>query len=63
LPGNLSSAVLSNTTQALSFAFLIILAQLTRYDRRIDEAASGPLLFGLQVALDSEKRELGSNPS
>jgi ABC-type spermidine/putrescine transport system permease subunit II len=44
LPGNLSSAVLSNTTQALSFAFLIILAQLTRYDRRIDEAASGPLL-------------------
>ncbi len=47
LPGNLSSAVLSNTTQALSFAFLIILAQLTRYDWRMDEAA---MVFGARPA-------------
>ena len=43
LPGHLSSAVLANTTQALSFAFLVILAQLTRYDWRMDEAA---MVFG-----------------
>jgi ABC-type spermidine/putrescine transport system permease subunit II len=47
LPGNLSSAVLSNSTQALSFAFLIILAQLTRYDWRMDEAA---MVFGARPA-------------
>ncbi len=43
LPGNLTSAILANTTQALSFAFLVILAQLTRYDWRMDEAA---MVFG-----------------
>ena len=43
LPGHLSSAILANTTQALSFAFLVILAQLTRYDWRMDEAA---MVFG-----------------
>ena len=43
LAGHLSSAVLANTTQALSFAFLVILAQLTRYDWRMDEAA---MVFG-----------------
>ena len=47
LPGNLSSAVLANTTQALSFAFLVILAQLTRYDWRMDEAA---MVFGARPA-------------
>ena len=43
LPGNLTSAILSNTPPALSFAFLVILAQLTRYDWRMDEAA---MVFG-----------------
>ena len=47
LPGHLSSAVLANTTQALSFAFLVILAQLTRYDWRMDEAA---MVFGARPA-------------
>ncbi len=43
LPGNLFSAVLANTTYGLSFAFLVILAQLVRYDWRLDEAA---MVFG-----------------
>ena len=47
LPGHLSTAVLANTTQALSFAFLVILAQLTRYDWRMDEAA---MVFGARPA-------------
>ena len=47
LAGHLSSAVLANTTQALSFAFLVILAQLTRYDWRMDEAA---MVFGARPA-------------
>jgi ABC-type spermidine/putrescine transport system permease subunit II len=47
LAGTLSSAVLANTTQALSFAFLVILAQLTRYDWRMDEAA---MVFGARPA-------------
>ena len=47
LPGNLFSAILANTTQALSFAFLVILAQLTRYDWRMDEAA---MVFGARPA-------------
>ncbi len=47
LPGHLSAAVLANTTQALSFAFLVILAQLTRYDWRMDEAA---MVFGARPA-------------
>ena len=47
LAGHLLSAVLANTTQALSFAFLVILAQLTRYDWRMDEAA---MVFGARPA-------------
>ena len=47
LPGTLGSAILANTAQALSFAFLVILAQLTRYDWRMDEAA---MVFGARPA-------------
>lgn len=43
LPGNLISAVLANSTYGISFAFLVILAQLVRYDWRLDEAA---MVFG-----------------
>lgn len=43
LPGNLVSAVLANSTYCISFAFLVILAQLVRYDWRLDEAA---MVFG-----------------
>ena len=43
LSGKVLSAVLSNTTQAMAFAFLVILAQLVRYDWRLDEAA---MVFG-----------------
>ena len=43
LPGNLPSAILANTTYGLAFAFLVILAQLVRYDWRLDEAA---MVFG-----------------
>lgn len=39
LPGNLESAIVANTTYALSFAFLVLLAQLVRYDWRFDEVA------------------------
>jgi ABC-type spermidine/putrescine transport system permease subunit II len=39
LPGNISSAVISNAVFSLSFAFLIIVAQVARYDWRLDEAA------------------------
>lgn len=47
LHGTLGSAILANTTQALSFAFLVILAQLARYDWRMDEAA---MVFGARPA-------------
>ena len=43
LPGNIPSAILANATYGLSFAFLVILAQLVRYDWRLDEAA---MVFG-----------------
>ena len=43
LPGNLTSAILANATYGLAFAFLVILAQLVRYDWRLDEAA---MVFG-----------------
>jgi len=43
LPGNLFSAILANSTYCISFAFLVILAQLVRYDWRLDEAA---MVFG-----------------
>ncbi len=39
IPGNIESAVIANTTYSLSFAFLVILAQLVRYDWRLDEVA------------------------
>lgn len=45
--GTLGSAILANTTQALSFAFLVILAQMARYDWRFDEAA---MVFGARPA-------------
>jgi ABC-type spermidine/putrescine transport system permease subunit II len=40
LPGNMWSAVLANTTYGFAFAFLVVLAQLTRYDWRIDDVAT-----------------------
>lgn len=43
LPGSLFSAILANTTHATTFAFLVVLAQLARYDWRLDEAA---MVFG-----------------
>lgn len=43
LSGKLISAILANTTQAMAFAFLVVLAQLVRYDWRLDEAA---MVFG-----------------
>jgi ABC-type spermidine/putrescine transport system permease subunit II len=43
LPGNLLSAILANMTYATAFAFLVMLAQLARYDWRLDEAA---MVFG-----------------
>lgn len=39
VPGNIESAIVANTTYSLSFAFLVILAQLVRYDWRLDEVA------------------------
>jgi len=47
LPGNLFSAVLANATYGLSFAFLVLLAQLARYDWRLDEVA---MVFGARPA-------------
>ena len=47
LPGNLFSTVLANSTYAIAFAFLVILAQLVRYDWRLDEAA---MVFGANPA-------------
>lgn len=55
LPGNLLSAILANMTYATAFAFLVVLAQLARYDWRLDEAAmvfgARPLQTFLQVTL------------
>lgn len=39
IPGNLLSAIIANTTFSLSFAFLVIIAQLSRYDWRLDDVA------------------------
>lgn len=39
VPGNLESGIVANTTYSVSFAFLVILAQLARYDWRFDEVA------------------------
>jgi putrescine transport system permease protein len=43
LPGNLFSAMAANAVQGTSFAFLIILAQLVRYNWDMDDAA---MVFG-----------------
>lgn len=43
LPGNIFSAILANSTYATAFAFLVVVAQLARYDWRLDEAA---MVFG-----------------
>jgi len=43
LPGNMGSAMIGNAVHCTSFAFLIVLAQLVRYDWRLDDAA---MVFG-----------------
>ena len=43
LPGSLASAILANAAYGISFAFLVLMAQLVRYDWRLDEAA---MVFG-----------------
>jgi len=43
LPGNIVSAILANATYGIAFAFLVVLAQLVRYDWRLDDAA---MVFG-----------------
>jgi ABC-type spermidine/putrescine transport system permease subunit II len=43
LPGNMGSAIIANAVHGVSFAFLIMIAQLSRYDWRLDEAA---MVFG-----------------
>ena len=43
LPGNLASAILANAAHGTAFGFLIILAQLVRYDWRLDDVA---MVFG-----------------
>lgn len=43
LPGNMVSAMIANAVHGTSFAFLIMLAQLARYDWRLDDAA---MVFG-----------------
>ena len=47
LPGNLFSAIAANAVQGTAFAFLIILAQLVRYDWHMDDAA---MVFGATPA-------------
>lgn len=39
LSANLDSVIIANSAYAVSFAFLVLLAQLVRYDWRLDEAA------------------------
>lgn len=43
LPGNLFSAIAANAVEGTAFAFLIVLAQLVRYDWQMDDAA---MVFG-----------------
>jgi len=47
IPGNLESGIVANTTYSVSFAFLVILAQMARYDWRLDEVAQ---VFGARPA-------------
>lgn len=43
LPGNLGSAIIANAAHGTAFAFLIVLAQLVRYDWRLDSVG---MVFG-----------------
>lgn len=43
LPGNMGSAIIANSVHGTAFGFLIMLAQLVRYDWRLDDAA---MVFG-----------------
>ncbi len=47
LPGNLVSAIAANAVEGTAFAFLIVLAQLVRYDWQMDDAA---MVFGATPA-------------
>jgi len=55
LPGNMYSAIAGNAIQGTSFALLIILSQLVRYDWQMDEAAmvfgAGPVRCFLEITL------------
>jgi ABC-type spermidine/putrescine transport system permease subunit II len=55
LPGNLYSAMAANAVPGTSFAFLIILAQLVRYDWNMDDAAmvfgAGPFRSFIEITL------------
>jgi ABC-type spermidine/putrescine transport system permease subunit II len=55
LPGNLYSAIAANAIEGTAFAFLIILAQLVRYDWQMDDAASvfgaGPVRCFFEITL------------
>ncbi|MGH6934470.1 MAG: ABC transporter permease [Dongiaceae bacterium] len=55
LPGNIYSAIAANGIPGTSFAFLIIMSQLVRYDWSMDDAAmvfgAGPLRCFLEITL------------
>jgi len=55
LPGNIYSAIAANALEGTAFAFLIILAQLVRYDWQMDDAASvfgaGPIRTFFEITL------------
>jgi ABC-type spermidine/putrescine transport system permease subunit II len=47
LPGNMFSAIAANAVEGIAFSFLIVLAQLVRYDWQMDDAA---MVFGATPA-------------
>ena len=55
LPGNIYSAIAANALEGTAFAFLVILAQLVRYDWQMDDAASvfgaGPFRTFFEITL------------
>jgi ABC-type spermidine/putrescine transport system permease subunit II len=55
LPGNLYSAMAANAVPGTSFAFLIVLSQLVRYDWNMDDAAmvfgAGPVRSFIEITL------------
>ena len=55
LPGNMYSAIAANAIPGTSFAFLIVLSQLVRYDWAMDDAAmvfgAGPFRCFLEITL------------